>query len=259
MSDIEISNQFNSKIDSFCKNNSQLVLKRINELTIPKGYTVTKINKVGNFEVLDKIINDFEYTSVNPLMSPVIAFSQTAINTDPYASMEVGIRYSKTLEEEVAYSFSESILIGTTAKVSAKGPISMEIGVNTEFKFEANQMLTKRESKTWEASNVVNIEPGHSSNIQVAINNATITSPFTAKLIMGPKTFVGFQVETSTGPASIGMPIIIFTDEERLNQLAITIHGIFNGTAGIDAITKITPNAKFGTVNKCPSCCKCGC
>ena len=257
MSDIEISNQFVSKIDSFCKNNNELVLKRINELTIPKGYTVTKINKVGTLAELEKIIKDFEYTSLNPLMNPVIAFSQTVINTDSCACMEVGIKYSKTLEEEVSYSFSESILVGTTAKISAKGPISMEIGVNTEFKFEAGQSLSKRESRTWEASNVVSVEPGHSSNIQVAINNATITSPFTAKLVMGPKTIIGFQVETSTGPASIGMPIIIFTDQERLNQLALTIHGMFNGTAGIDAITKITPNAKFGSVNKCSSCCCC--
>ncbi len=55
------------------------------------------------------------------------------------------------------------------------------------------------------------------------------------------------------------MPIIIFTDQERLNQLAIIIHGMFNGTAGIDAITKITPSAKFGTANKCSSCCCCKC
>lgn len=76
-------------------------------------------------------------------MNPIIVFSQTLINTYPYASMEVSIKYSKTLEEEVAYSFSESLLVGTTAKVAAKRPISMEIGVNTEFKFEADQSLPK--------------------------------------------------------------------------------------------------------------------
>jgi len=132
--------------------------------------------------------------------------------------------------------------------VGFNGPVTTGFTANTEIKFEANHTWKKKELRTWAARNNVKIDSGHSTNIQVTINNSMLQSQFVAKLMINPRTFIDFQVEIApggsvpSGTKTIGLPASIFKPSEMLNNLSIPINGYFTGVAGVEVVTKISSN-----------------
>ncbi len=176
---------------------------------------------------------------------PIIAFDEKVDNTDNNVSVDVAVKYSKTLQEVFSFTFSEGLKISTTVSVKAKLPLvgESEVSVSGEASFGTSQSWTTVESRTWEASNTIKIGAGESSEIKVVINNQVLNLPFTAKIIMGPQTAVSLTLlYANGGKASYKFPIsALYTREQVTDQLSIDVDGTYTGVEGVGVDTIITP------------------
>lgn len=246
MADIDVIKQLESNINLFNGSNMQTVVDRLNDYLLRTAIpvTVSNIKKVMDIDPLDAIITGFQYSNTELLPFPIIAYDESVNNSDSDASVDVVVKYSKTLEEVFSFSFNEGIKVGVSVKVKAGLPIigQSEVTVSGEASFEASQSWSKKESRTWESTNTIRIGAGESANIKVVINNGKINAPFTAKILMGPQTWILFYVDSSEGCTDLWIPITaLYTKEEVLNQLSIPVSGDFQGVEGIGAVTTVTP------------------
>lgn len=243
----EIKKGLCSKINLFCNNNMQTVVTRINKYFQRSGKTfvVVKVNKTLAVDPFDAIITDFKYSKVSTIINPVLAFDENVHNPNPDVAIDVEVEYEKIMEEDFMFSFNEDILIGASAKVTAGLPIigQGEVSVYGEVSFGNSKSWVKKLTRRWANKNSVKINPNHSENIKVFINNTTIDSPFIAKYIMGPKTWILLYLDVQDGTKrDFWIPISeLFTEAEILDQLSFSLSGKFNGTEGIGVDLKITP------------------
>ncbi len=246
MASINVEQQLGSNLDLFDNSNMQTIVARMNDYfqKTAINITVSNIKKVLDIDPVDVIITDFQYSNIDLVTNPILAYEQSVNNSDSKVAVDVAVNYSKTLEEVFSFSFNEGINVGVSVKVKAGLPVigQSEVTVSGEASFEASQSWSKKESRTWEASNTIRIEAGDSADIKVTINNGKINSPFTAKILMGPQTWILYNVDSSVGATDVWVPITaVYTKEEVLNQLSIPVSGDFLGVEGVSVVTTVTP------------------
>ncbi|MGD8782060.1 MAG: RICIN domain-containing protein [Ignavibacteria bacterium] len=196
------------------------------------------------------IIEDIEYDNVKEPKDtyPVEVFTDLEVENSSGATITKSIEKSMTKESTFEWGFTETLAVGITTGYEAKVPLfgGAETELSVEFTMEAHQTSTVSKSETYVMSDSIEVPPNTTVYVTGYFDwSDDITYPFTSLVLVSgtADTTEGDRKLTTTEIKSIlkSQGFNGEVQQERENEVVVSIKGNFSGCFGMSSHTTLKP------------------